>query len=157
MDPISIVGVAASIVTFIDFTQKLLSLALGIHDDQKQCELEHKTLEEVTLALKSLAEKLPPQGSGQSSEQADMARLASHCRDLANDILRRLDKNKAKKRTLFGSFRSASLTIWSRSEITQLQGRLHQYVNQLNLHLTAISRYNKISIKFRLPYAGTLS
>lgn len=140
MDPASIIGITSGIITFIDFTQKFVSLALSIHDERNNPNLGIGTIEEVTVQMKDLAHGLISKGRGQSREEINITLLASQCHDLANEIIQRLERIKAKKHSLIETLKVTSRTLWSRNEIGRMQERLCRYTNQLNLHLTAVMR-----------------
>jgi hypothetical protein len=141
MDPASI-GITSGVITFVGFTYQFLSVVHSIYDFASNAHLEYETLEDVTLKMKDLSSQLISHkpSLAQSNDERNMSLLASHCLDLAEEIIGRLNNTKVKKHSLIESVKAASKTLWTKGNIGRLQGKLDRCMNQLSLQLTVMMR-----------------
>lgn len=107
MDPATIIGTTSAILSFVQFTGKVISVAYKIHDSADGAIDENRSLEEAVTEVQNRLEKLQPNGQVSStnaqlgtaaSTNADtgLLRTAHECEMLGNEILRLLNKTKAK-------------------------------------------------------------
>lgn len=161
MDPLTAVGLAASILQFVQFGGSLLSKAHQIHTSALGALPDHIDCEKVTIRLIDLAEKLKDSlkndfGDAQPLSSAiTSSRMTPHAeklREICNDcigvsgiLLERLERlrwNETDKRRKWKSLRQALKSVWSKSDLDTIAARLLGYERELELHLCAEIRYD---------------
>jgi hypothetical protein len=136
MDPLAALGVASNILTFIDFSQKLISSSCEVYSSTTGATDENVDLRLLTHDLQALTERLCFDGDAISaaadSDAASLRDLASKCRGLSNDLLkllRRLETKNEKSR--LESFRVALRSLQKKGELESLEKRLSMYRRQI--------------------------
>ena len=126
MDPLTAIGLASSIVQFVDFGTKLIGGAREIYFSTTGTTEENASLELVTIEIRAWSSKLVYSGSSaQSDEGKAICSLATECQILSDKILELIIKAKPKNpkseiRVLFAVIRDK----WHENEKLQLQKRL---------------------------------
>ncbi|OCK82825.1 hypothetical protein K432DRAFT_423847 [Lepidopterella palustris CBS 459.81] len=135
VDPISALGVASAVVTFVDFTSKLISRSRP--DGSKIAAKPDLAL--ITKDLKDISDKLHDSLSQDSSDRDNDKGLRQICFECSNDAsllsnaLDRLRTNS--KHRKWSSFRLALESIWAEKEIGELKERLDGFRQQLIIHI----------------------
>jgi hypothetical protein len=154
MDPLTALGLSASVAQFVSFASELISKSNEIYNSTKGCTGKVLTLETVYAQLRDLSSSL------ESSSQKD-ARLEAvegtsdfvkhvfaindlswSCKkdcDRLLEVLRKLQVGDGSKNR-WQSFTLALKTVWKRNEIADLEQRLHHVQATLTLHLCALTR-----------------
>jgi hypothetical protein len=148
MDPFAAIGLASSVVQFVDFSAKLLGVANTIRRSESGSTAENEHLAFVVRQMKkfSYALELKKEGHPQSDEEQSLELLASECYILSEELLHLLESIKAKNpRSLRESARAAIANACTKKEKDELRRRLHECSNQLNLHLTSMKRSEPLS------------
>jgi len=142
MDPASAIGIASSAIAFLDITYKFLSTVYQIHDESKP--LQFDTLEDVTKRMNTVSsELLAHPVSSEDRNDAAISSLANQSHKLTVDILRRIEKTKAKgTRNLRDALAAAVRTLCNREKIISLEQELDRCRRQLHFQLTVIQRYD---------------
>jgi glycine/serine hydroxymethyltransferase len=139
MDPVSAIGVASSIVTFVELAYSFLSTVYTVYDNERQ--VEHVTLETVSTKMKELSSQLISEKQfSQSQEDVAIVSLATQCHQLAADMTRRLSKSKGVKGKITHSIKAAIKIICSKNDIARLQKTLDGCRAQLHLHLSVSNK-----------------
>ncbi|KAI4620785.1 hypothetical protein J4E83_005146 [Alternaria metachromatica] len=142
MDPVSAVSIATSVVTFIDFTVKVVLLGHEIHEEGTTIGvsgIEHRAQE-----LKSWVNGLRAPISGRKDSLKDeyeaLDRIIAGCSGVGTQIIKYLEDliPKANKRSAWKSFHIALRTILKKEEIEGLVRRLEGYQQDLSLRLLAL-------------------
>ncbi|KAJ4179669.1 hypothetical protein NW767_014574 [Fusarium falciforme] len=141
MDPVSAVGLASSIITFIEFGSKLLKGAKEIRDSANDSLKKNESREVIAEAMKEAVAKLKtPDPVRIPLEQQKLCDLAVKCSDLSNRILELLQKIKPKNKMRLRVYR-ASYRAWRKEdEIRVLEESLRDCRSQLALSLTHLAR-----------------
>lgn len=84
---------------------------------------------------------LPLKAANLSRDEQDLHGLAAECRNLAGDITSLLNRLKPKRKSWRHSMMSAAKNMWHEIEIDDLQHRLDNCRNQLNLQLNYVMKY----------------
>ena len=140
LDPISVLGVAAAAVQFIDFATKLLAVGKEVRESSQGTTNELIHLDEVFSDLKKISLELSKHTTPASSilpEPRDLCTLAASCYDECNQFMAaigKLSNNSTSKRT-FKSLRQALSIVWSKSSIEALEKRLERYQREITLAL----------------------
>jgi len=160
MDPVSAFGLAASVVQFIDFTERLLR---GTYYIYKSATTTGDTkinfdLITVTSSLKTLNEDLQSSliretadGRTIPKSEQEIGKICKDCSELADQLITGLEKLRLQRQDdLWESFRRALQTIWSKKQIESLEKRLEAFRMHLMLQINASLRYTPI-IRSRKP------
>ncbi|KAI4604585.1 hypothetical protein J4E80_011027 [Alternaria sp. BMP 0032] len=142
MDPISALSIATSVVTFIDFTVKVVLLGHEIYQEGTTVgisEIEHRAQE-----LKSWVNGLRAPISGRKDSLKDeyeaLDLIIEGCCEVGTEIIKYLEDliPKANKRSVWKSVNIALRTILKKEQIEGLVSRLEGYQQDLSLRLLAL-------------------
>jgi hypothetical protein len=152
MDPVTIFGVAASVVQFIDFTENLLR---GTYEIYKSATTTGDTkvnfdLMTVTTSLQTLNDDLQSSlrrgksnGEKPSKFEVEIDNISKDCSEVAQALIAKLEKLRVQKyQDLWESFRKALQTVWSKKEIESLEKRLEKFRTHISLQINSSLRYN---------------
>ncbi|KAJ3543630.1 hypothetical protein NM208_g3473 [Fusarium decemcellulare] len=153
MDPLTAVSLASNIISFIDFSAKVISGAVEIHatfsgDSAGLTEENRSTLAVVT-EMRHLASKLQPPGQSQlTGNEKALCALAKECEDLSQKIIGLIEKARSKGgKSRLSSLKAACRSRWHDGKRQELLNRLSDCRDQLGLHLNYIS---SVEVKSRL-------
>jgi len=155
MDPLSALGLAASVVQFVQLaasllngTRKLYNSSSGVSEDSERLEFIHEALRELCLRLepgsKRMADGVRFVASGLPKDAPSLTDLASRCNRDCKQLLDVVESMKTKSRSgprIWNSFRAALTEILKANEIEGLQKRIENYQRLMVLHLCSVSRY----------------
>ncbi|KAI6765579.1 hypothetical protein HG530_006649 [Fusarium avenaceum] len=143
MDPVTAVGLASAIISFVPLGINLLKNAREIRDSVDDSLERNQTRKAVTEEMQAVSQRLRPTDQTRiAPEQKGLHDLALKCHELSQQILKLLDKIKPKPQSSFGTYRSA-FRAWSKeSEIKDLEKRLDDCRSQLALGLVDLSNQN---------------
>ncbi|KAF4988770.1 hypothetical protein FGRMN_9564 [Fusarium graminum] len=143
MDPVTAVGLASGILTFIEAGLKLVKTAHEIHNSVDGVLDENKHRESVADEVRKAASRLEnTRNSGLSPERQALCSLAKKCRETSSELMKVLDKVKPKP----GSSNALKLVTYAVKanrrvgEVRQLEGQLNDYRDQLTLAIVELSR-----------------
>ena len=138
MDPVAALGLAASIVTFIDFSWKLLYEVKDLNDSSTGASLEHDTLEKISNDLLSLNNDLTAP-SAINAIPAPIRDLAGQCKDVTIELLDVLNDLKVRgPHKRWKSFVQALRSVWKKEEIEGLIKRLERLRDELQFRLQVL-------------------
>ena len=141
MDPVTATGLAASVVTFVQFAWDLFAESHAIYRSAHGLPKNKAFLDGIAGDLRRFSEEISTDSTENASE--DRKILATTCTDIAGELCSALGKVKVKgKRTRWVCFRAALEDVWSRSKIEEIQRRLDNVRAQLHIRLTADIRYD---------------
>ncbi|KAL9035235.1 MAG: hypothetical protein Q9214_006679, partial [Letrouitia sp. 1 TL-2023] len=141
MDPATATGLAASVVTLVQFTWDLFANSRAIYRSADGLPRNKAFIDGIAGDLSRLSKGI----STDSAENApnDLKILAKTCTDIAGELCSALRKLKVKgKRTRWACLRAALKDVWSGSEIEDIQRRLDNVRAQLQVRLTADIRFD---------------
>ena len=137
MDPITAVGFAASIVTFIDFSHKIICDTSEVLNTGVTAENAHVSavVNDLREATRGLSNQLP----GYSKHDDALNTLATECQNICDELCELLEKVKVK----VGSSRWQSVRIALRSmrkggEVAHLEERVGKCRSQILLRLVLL-------------------
>ncbi|KAK0616515.1 hypothetical protein B0T14DRAFT_248479 [Immersiella caudata] len=159
MDPVTIIGIAGSVVQFVSFAFQLISKTKDIHESAGRQSKETAKLDTVYNHLLTLSSKLEvsskryPKLELDEDDDLSTTVIAKHvfaindlslsceadCQKLL-DIVRKLQSVSASGGK-WGSFRAAVATIWKSSELEDLEDRLQKTQTTLTLHICALTTH----------------
>lgn len=154
LDALSALGVAASVVQFIEFSSKLISRSTELYKGSRNALIETQELADVSEriiklnnglqdSLKNLSrspdsstrhKKLSP------SEEA-LGQVSLECTRIAEEFMASLQKLLSPSdRRVWKSCRQAFETLWNKDGLETMQRRLNHQKEQLVLHLLVVIR-----------------
>jgi hypothetical protein len=145
MDPVTAVGLASAIISFVPLGIKLLKNARELRDSVDGSLERNQTRKAIIEEMQAVSRRLRPTDPARvAPEQKGLYDLALKCYELSQQILELLGKIKPKPQSIFGVYRSA-FQAWSKeSEIKDLEKRLDGCRSQLALGLIDISKYSAL-------------
>ena len=140
MDPISAIGLAGSIVQFVDFSWKIFSETKDLYISSTGTTAGNDVLESISRDLIQLNDALTaPSNAGAIPD--GMRDLASQCKGVAQELFEVLDKIKVKgPRRKWKSFAKALQSVWKAEQIEKLVKRMERLRNEMQLRLQLILR-----------------
>ncbi|KAJ5015458.1 hypothetical protein K4K57_013124 [Colletotrichum sp. SAR 10_99] len=141
MDPVSAIGLASAVLSFIDFGTKIISGTQQIYDATSGAKQDNLTLEVVVRDLNELSTKLSgPDPENRTESDKDLCELAAECKRLAEDLKQLLDRIKPKvKGSKWHSFVSALKNERFAGEKEELRVRLEGCRGQLHFKLNYVT------------------
>lgn len=98
MDPLTAVGLASRILSFITFSAEVVSGAIKIHESLDGTLDGDRSQAAVARELQALAAWVsPPSGFDMPDEKSDLSILARECNVLSQQLIDLLDKAKPKR------------------------------------------------------------
>ncbi|KAM0544351.1 hypothetical protein ACHAPJ_011887 [Fusarium lateritium] len=151
MDPVSAIGLASSIITFIDFGTELITGAIEIYRAPDGSSAADARLQDVLNDLGDLAEELEKTFHASTRAERNIKNLAQECGEDAQelrDILRGLKMTG--RRTPWKSVKAKWMSMRAESRVEELKDRLNEYRADILLNLTLVLREEQSGIGQRL-------
>lgn len=141
LDPITAIGLAGNILTFIDYSTKVISTSIDIYASTSGSTQDTQTSDMIATQMKQFAAKLqPPDQTQLSGEEKALCKLAIECEGLAKRILDLLEKVKPRNLKSKSSSLVAGLkTKFYESERRKLGKQLGNFRAQLGLSLNYLT------------------
>ncbi|KAL9561110.1 hypothetical protein ACKAV7_014465 [Fusarium commune] len=143
MDPVSAIGLASGILTFVEAGLKLVKIAYNIHNSLDGVLDDNRHRESVTSEVSKAALRLEVVGNARlTPQQESLSDLAKKCKATSTDLVKALNQVKPKQSSSnpFKSLRYAIKAEIKAKDITELENRLKDYRDQLTLALVDFSR-----------------
>ncbi|PMD43771.1 hypothetical protein L207DRAFT_631816 [Hyaloscypha variabilis F] len=150
MDPITAIGFAANILSFIDYSAKVISASVDIYGSASGDSQDSRNSDVIAREMSRFAAKLQPPSNAQlAGEEKALCNLAMECEALAKRILDLLDKLKPKNRKSKSSSLVAGIkTKFYEGERRKLEEQLSNCRDQLDLqlnHLTSSKTQDRLN------------
>ena len=147
MDPITGIGLAASVIQLLAFSVQAVTTCREVYEQGSV--KEYRDLDYTTGHLASLTRSLQQSLHSSSTrpwafsrEERDLLDLGQKCEDCANELQRELSKLKTRKRaSTLEAARLATRAIWKKSTINKIQKDLEKYQSTLEISLLSRLRY----------------
>ncbi|KAK1758027.1 hypothetical protein QBC47DRAFT_132299 [Echria macrotheca] len=141
MDPLTAIGLASSILTFIDFSAKVITGAVDIYGSPSGLAVEGRSTETVVAEMRQFAAKLqPPDASSLSGDEKSLCRLALECDSICDGIIELLEKTKPKQpKSKTSALKAGLKTKWHEGDRRKLEERLAHCRAQLSLQLNYLT------------------
>ncbi|RKK69754.1 hypothetical protein BFJ69_g12469 [Fusarium oxysporum] len=143
MDPVSAIGLASGILTFVEAGLKLVKIAYNIHNSLDDILDDNRHRESVTSEVSKAALRLEVAGNASlTPEQESLWDLAKKCKATSTELARALNEVKPKQSSSnpFKSLRYAVKANVKAKDINGLENQLKDYRDQLILALVEFSR-----------------
>lgn len=137
MDSATAVGVASSVLAFLDFSIKVVNGAVEIYRSIDGTTSENFHLEKVARDMKSRTESMKQHTAARTVEEKSIVDLAEKCYDVSERMLGLLKETKVKdgKRSKLGSLQAAILVRRKKKDVAELQSQIREYREQILLNL----------------------
>lgn len=144
MDPASAIGVASSVLSFINFSLDLISDAVEIHHSRTADATlsQHARLEDVVRDLASRSESMSQDTTAQTGAENSIRNLAEKCHETSTRLLVLLQeiKFKGRKRSKVNSLQAAFVASRKKKIVAELKDQLQGYRSQILLNLQIVLR-----------------
>jgi hypothetical protein len=157
VDPLTALSVAGTIVQFVDFGTKLISRSKELYQSVDGALGVNKELEKIVEDLSKLLVKLQRPvrlkntSSGNDLDEDALESLCTACRNVANEMLKRLEGLKVNGNNgRWKCFGKALKSAWSRHELETLRRRLLAFENALRTRVLVGLRYVSSNSSFLL-------
>ena len=145
MEALGSLGLAASLLQFIDFTSKLVANSSELYKSNDGLLDESRQIETATIRLILLNTKIKEAAVSASDEALNQ--LSESCRVTADELITTLNRLKvhgvhSKRKTV----RKALQAAWCKGDIGQLEARLSRFKNELNLHILVDLRWAELPL-----------
>lgn len=137
MDPVTALGVASGILTFLTFSAALLKVGHGVCVTSDGRNEQNMTREVVIGETNAFLDQLMPADDPRLRDDEGLCRLVLESRRIAKDIIAILDKVKPTKSGTVANLRSAIRHVLSKPDMEDLEKRMDQCRSQLDLHLNS--------------------
>jgi hypothetical protein len=143
MEVLSIIGLVGNIVQFVDFSSKLIAKTTKLYRSNEDALAENIDVETATSHLVLLNNKIKDAATITSDDV--LRRLCESCKSTADELLALLNNIKVdSKQGKFKSVWKALRNVWSKEQISELEGRLARFREELHLHIVVDLRYASI-------------
>lgn len=138
MDPVSAMGLASSIITFIDFSWELVAGAGEIYRAPDGTSKEYAQLEDVIEDLKEVTHPLQAHVPENTKADKRIERLARYCQEDSRTLLKLLSALRidVKRRTVWSSLNAKWRSILKKDEVSQLKSQLQENRAEIQFHIT---------------------
>jgi len=143
MDPLTAVGLAGNIFTFVEIGHKILKSANTIYSTTSGATAENERLNSMSFRLNATLSELQSRACRASStrHQEALTKLAEECEETSHELRTLLSKLRLRNpRSRLSSIRSAFKDWWKADEKRALQQRLHRHMRELELLLSSTTR-----------------
>ncbi|KAJ9414347.1 hypothetical protein QL093DRAFT_2569198 [Fusarium oxysporum] len=143
MDPVSAIGLASGILTFVEAGLKLVKIAYNIHNSLDGVLDDNRHCENVTSEVSKAALRLEVADNARlTPEQESLSDLARKCKATSTDLVKALNQVKPKQSSSnpFKLLRYAVKAEIKAKDISELENQLKDYRDQLILALVEFSR-----------------
>lgn len=132
LDPVSAIGLAGNIITFIDFTSKILTESSRIYHSGTAT-AENLELEYIAESLRGFGVQLNPTPNGGFSATLEA------CKRVADELLQTIHALEPRngRHKKWTSFCKALASVWHKDKILALQKRLSSLRDQVTFDIVA--------------------
>lgn len=148
MDPISAIGLASSVVAFVDFSSKLVRGIYQVVDSADGATHENSDLNTVMQDLEVVTASIEVDFKWSSKHEKELARLASKCATLSRDLQKTLRSVKLQQGNVpWQTIKAAWKTVTKKDKIESMEKRIDQYRAELMLRLQMLIVYEYLCNK----------
>jgi hypothetical protein len=128
------VGLASSILTFVDIGYQVVSSAHEIYSSTSGVTLENEQIASTTAHLEGVTATLL--SSHLAVNDPELIKLSKKCRSLSQDLLKLLESFQPRNRSKFRSLTAAVSARWAQKDVSAIEHRLGVYRQEINFHLS---------------------
>jgi hypothetical protein len=135
MSGLEAIGVASSILAFIDLGYKIVHGTYETYKSATGATKENIHVAAVITDLETVSDGLVGTAALSRTNDAELVVLARKCRALSQDLLGLLQKLVVKDKNLMQSFKATWRVMRNQKEVNSIEKRLEQYRQQITLRL----------------------
>jgi hypothetical protein len=136
LDVLTAIGLASSIVQFVDFASKLLSKSNELKQSVDGSDRESADLETITEILGRLSDGLSATFQTMSQDEKDILLLADGCKEVIDELIEVLRKLKSHANyNKWQNFRQALRYMWAQDKLEKMSKKIDRFQVQLGLSL----------------------
>jgi hypothetical protein len=141
MDPVSAVSLAATILTFVDFSSNLVKGCYQVYRSSTNTTTDDARLSTILADLQNVTNSLQHDVAGNSPHLEDLRQLATGCAEVSQELSSMLEKLRRKEgNKLWRSVEATWKHMRKEKEVAAIEQRLNTYRLQLLLKLNLIFR-----------------
>ncbi len=142
MDPVTAVGFAASIVTFIDFSWDLIKGTYEVYKSATGTTSENATISTVINDLEEITQCLISDMERKTKHEKALCELAENCYALSQDLAKVLEKLKVtEKNSKLKSLKAKWTSMMKEKEVTSIEKKLDKYRLQILIRVNLMFRW----------------
>ena len=146
MDPVTAVGFAASILTFIDFSWSLISGTYEVYKSTTGTTSDNAHISTILEDLEAVTEGMAYDVEGKTKYEKNMCKLADECRGLSRDLAKILQKLKVvEKNSKWQSLKVKWASMRKEKTVASIETRLDRYRSQILIRLNFMLRYGTLT------------
>lgn len=137
MDPITAIGLASSLITFVEFATKIVTGTYEVYTSSEGTTITNAHINTIISDLKEVATDLETELPGKSKHERALKELASKCDKIAGELLQLLNRIRSDgNHSTWNSLKAAIVSMRKQKEIVILEKRLNDYRLQILTRLT---------------------
>jgi hypothetical protein len=141
MDPITAIGFASSILTFVEFSWNLISGTCEIYTSPNGSTSENAHISHVIKDFRKVTHGLDSDFEGNSRHEKALHKLASKCAELSQELLELLRRLKVKEgHSKWRSFQVKWASMRKHKDVESMESRLREYRSQILIRLNLMLR-----------------
>ncbi|EXJ81430.1 hypothetical protein A1O3_07722 [Capronia epimyces CBS 606.96] len=158
MDPLSAIGLASNILSFIDFSCGVVKHTYEVYNSATGATSANAHIKTVIDDLAKATEALGPEVEATTKHSKALHELAQKCSGLSEDLLRILKKLQVtRKNSKWQSLRKTLRAAWSEKEVASIEKRLDSYRSEIIMRLQLMLHDENSSTKSQLDSIGEAS
>ncbi|KAI1881711.1 hypothetical protein JX265_000537 [Neoarthrinium moseri] len=139
MDPISAIGVASSILTFVEFSSKLINGIYEVAGSADGTTEENVHIATVIQDLENVTDAIEVDFKGSSKHEKELVKLANKCAAMSRDLQKILKSIKVKHgNASWQTIKAAWKSVTRKDKIQSLEKRISMYRSELILRLQVL-------------------
>lgn len=140
MDPITGIGLAASVIQLITFGINAAKTCReiyehGVSDDHSQVDYVASHLASLTVSIEQSLQNPTTQSLRLSKEERELVDLSRQCQNCADQLKRELYKLQTPRTSIVLAASKAARALWKKNRIEQIQKQLENYRSMLEISL----------------------
>lgn len=159
MDPLAAIGLAGNIITFIDFSYKIISGMNEVLSSSNGMILENANLDVLAKDLDVITQDLISDAPPRTENERQLHTLAASCHELSRELLQTLQGLKvSNKRSKWQGVKVKWQSMRKEKEVNALERRLNSYQSEILIRLQFMFRFvNPINPLARLSADKSLA
>ena len=142
MDPVTAIGFAASILTFIDFSWNVVTGTYEVYKSTSGATIENASIAAVISDLRGVTESLGTDVDASTKHGKALLQLAKNCSALSDDLSKILKKLQVTgKNKTWQSLKVKLASMRREKEVVSIGRRLDEYRSQIVLRLNLMLKY----------------
>jgi hypothetical protein len=144
MDPVTAIGLASSIISFVTFSWSLVTGAQELYQSGEKTSKANASRRTIIEDLRDYSDDLES-GTGSeltgSRHENALRRLAKDCNALSDELVKILEKLEKSKNSRWESLKTILKEKIKEEEIAGIEFRLSQFRSEVNTRLLAVLKY----------------